>query len=174
MLCNCGSSNKYKKLDSKLEKKMIEMKRNASGQSNFRSFDSIILRFPQFRDGLRNLRGVFDQYGGLQLVLLFSSLRFILEFYHKFTLFSLLDEDSNGTIDREELNKCLEKLQLRLKKEEVEDLFHSCDIDGSEGIQFNEFIVLLCLIYLLIKRSSSPDNVSTINLIYVSFPLFRT
>ncbi|XP_012455278.1 probable calcium-binding protein CML22 [Gossypium raimondii] len=130
MLCNYGSSNKYKKLDSKLERKMIEMKRSASGQSNFKSIDSIILRFPQFREGLRNLRGVFEQY----------------------------DEDSNGTIDREELNRCLEKLQLHFTKEEVEDLFHSCDIDGSEGIQFNEFIVLLCLIYLLMKPSSSPDN----------------
>ncbi|XVE81372.1 hypothetical protein DITRI_Ditri15bG0058200 [Diplodiscus trichospermus] len=130
MLCSCGSPNKYKKLDSKLERKMIEMKRNASGQSNFKSIDSIIMRFPQFRDGLRNLRGVFEQY----------------------------DEDSNGTIDREELTKCLEKLQLRMTKEEVEELFRSCDIDGSEGIQFNEFIVLLCLIYLLMKPSSSPDN----------------
>ncbi|XWS35128.1 hypothetical protein CRYUN_Cryun21dG0099600 [Craigia yunnanensis] len=132
MLCHCGSPNKYKKLDSKLERKMIEMKIGASGQSNFKSIDSIILKFPQFREGLRNLRGVFEQY----------------------------DEDSNGTIDREELNKCLEKLQLRLTKEEVEDLFRSCDIDGSEDIQFNEFIVLLCLIYLLMKPSS-PDAVST-------------
>ncbi|XP_021290974.1 probable calcium-binding protein CML22 isoform X2 [Herrania umbratica] len=130
MLCHCGSPNKYKKLDSKLERKMIEMKRSASGQSNFKSIDSIIVRFPQFRDGLKNLRGVFEQY----------------------------DEDSNGTIDREELNKCLEKLQFHQTKEEVEDLFHSCDIDGSQGIQFNEFIVLLCLIYLLMKPSSSPDT----------------
>ncbi|OMO93022.1 Calcium-binding EF-hand [Corchorus capsularis] len=130
MLCNCGSTNKYKKLDSKLERKMIEMKRSGSGQSNFKSIDSIILRFPQFKDGLKNLRGIFEQY----------------------------DEDSNGTIDREELNKCLEKLQLHLTKEEVEDLFNSCDIDGSQGIQFNEFIVLLCLIYLLMKPSTSPDT----------------
>ncbi|GMI69964.1 hypothetical protein like AT3G24110 [Hibiscus trionum] len=130
MLCNCGSPNKYKKLDLKLEKKMIEMKRSSSGQSNFKSIDSIILRFPQFRDGFRNLRGVFEQY----------------------------DEDSNGTIDRKELNKCLEELQVGMTKEEVEDLFRSCDIDGSEGIQFKEFIALLCLIYLLMKPSSSPDN----------------
>ncbi|XP_022723063.1 probable calcium-binding protein CML22 [Durio zibethinus] len=135
MLCNCGPSNNYKKLDSKLERKMIEIKRSASGQCNFKSIDRIILRFPQFRDGLRNLRSVFEQY----------------------------DEDSDGTIDREELNKCLEKLQLRLTKEEVEDLFRSCDIDRSEGIQFNEFIVLLCLIYLLMKPSSSPDNLSTMD-----------
>ena len=78
MLCHCGSPNKYKKLDSKLEIKMIEMKRGASGQSNFKSIDSIILKFPQFRDGLRNLRGVFEQYGGLQQVYSTSSLRFYL------------------------------------------------------------------------------------------------
>ncbi|XVF38013.1 hypothetical protein REPUB_Repub20aG0061200 [Reevesia pubescens] len=101
-------------------------------QNRRHALQFIILRFPQFRDGLRNLRGVFEQY----------------------------DEDSNGTIDREELNKCFEKLQLRLTKEEVEDLFCSCDIDGSQRIQFNEFIVLLCLIYLLMKPSSSPDTVS--------------
>lgn len=79
---------------------------------------------------------------------------------------SLIDEDSNGTIDREELKKCLQKLQLHLTEEEVEDLFHSCDIDGSEGIQFNEFIVLLCLIYLL-KEPSSNHTVLTINFISV-------
>lgn len=40
-------------------------------------------------------------------------------------------------------------------------------MDGSEGIQFNEFIVLLCLIYLLKDQpsSSSSQNVSTINLV---------
>ncbi|XP_050374639.1 probable calcium-binding protein CML22 [Argentina anserina] len=121
MLCCRGTANKYSSLDAKLEKRMVEFKRSSSGQSNFRSIDSIILRFPQFREELKNIRNVFDLY----------------------------DEDSNGTIDREELKKCLQKLQLHLTAEEIEDLFHSCDMDGSEGIQFNEFIVLLCLIYLL-------------------------
>ncbi|GLT68620.1 hypothetical protein SLA2020_408310 [Shorea laevis] len=133
MLCGCGSLEKYKRLDEKLERKMIEVRRTASGHANFKSINSIIMRFPQFKEGLKNLRGAFEQY----------------------------DEDSNGTIDKEELKKCLEKLQLNLKEEEVEDLFHSCDIDGSEGIQFNEFIVLLCLIYLLMKPASSPDTAST-------------
>ena len=32
-------------------------------------------------------------------------------------------------------------------------------MDEKEGIQFNEFIVLLCLLYLLIDSSSSSDNV---------------
>lgn len=134
MLCCRGSPNKYSRLDAKLEKKIVEVKRGSSGQSNFKSIDSIILRFPQFREELKNIRNVFDQY----------------------------DEDSNGTIDREELKKCLQKLQLHLTAEEIEDLFHSCDIDGSEGIQFNEFIVLLCLIYLL-KEPSSTHTTSKID-----------
>ncbi|XWS09137.1 hypothetical protein CRYUN_Cryun40dG0060200 [Craigia yunnanensis] len=125
MLCNRGSSNKYTKLDSKLERKMIETKRSASGQSNFKSMDSIILRFPQFRDGMRNLRGVFEQYA----------------------------ENSNGTIDCEELNKCLEKLQLCLRI-----CFIPVTLTGVKGYKLNDFIILLCIVYLLMKPSTSPDN----------------
>ncbi|KAG7018862.1 putative calcium-binding protein CML22 [Cucurbita argyrosperma subsp. argyrosperma] len=127
-LC-CSSSNKYNRIDEKLGRKMVEVKRNLAGHDNFKSLNGIILRFPQFREGLQNIRGVFEQY----------------------------DEDSNGSIDREELKKCLQQLQMHMNEDEVEDLFHSCDIDGSSGIQFNEFIVLLCLIYLL-KDQHSPTK----------------
>lgn len=65
------------------------------------------------------------------------------------------DEDSNGYIDRDELKKCLETLQLHLTEKEIKDLFQSCDVNGDEGIEFKEFIVLLCLIYLLMEPSSS-------------------
>ncbi|KAJ7957723.1 Calcium-dependent protein kinase [Quillaja saponaria] len=110
---------------------MVEIKRLSSARDNFKSINSIIMRFPQFKEGLKNIRGAFEQY----------------------------DEDSNGVIDLEELKRCLKKLQINLPEEEIEDIFHSCDIDGSEGIQFNEFIVLLCLIYLL-KEPSSPHITS--------------
>lgn len=90
-----------------------------------------------------------------------------LRFKEKWLFLSLslfhVDEDSNGTIDYEELKKCLQKLQLHLLEEEIKDLFHSCDMDESKGIQFNEFIVLLCLIYLL-KEPSSSNTVITIKL----------
>ncbi|CAK9318860.1 unnamed protein product [Citrullus colocynthis] len=125
----CSSSNKYNRLDAKLGRKMVEVKRNLAGHDNFKSLNGIILRFPQFKEILQNIRGVFEQY----------------------------DEDSNGSIDREELKKCLQQLQMHMTEDEVEDLFHSCDIDGSAGIQFNEFIVLLCLIYLL-KDEHSPTK----------------
>ncbi|KAI9114974.1 hypothetical protein K1719_013987 [Acacia pycnantha] len=124
------TANKYKKLDRKLERKIVEINRSSAGQRNFKSIDSVVMRFPQIREGLKSLKGIFEEY----------------------------DEDSNGSIDYNELKKCFEQLQVHLPEEEIKDLFHYCDIDGSKGIQFNEFIGLLCLIYLLEEHSSS-DNV---------------
>ncbi|XP_058093634.1 probable calcium-binding protein CML22 isoform X2 [Magnolia sinica] len=138
LLSHWNSSNKYKRLDPELEWKISEAikQRASSGPNTFRSINSIILRFPQFKQGLRNIRSVFKEY----------------------------DEDSNGTIDHEELKKCLQKLQLHLTEKEVYDLYHSCDVDGNEGIQFNEFVVLLCLIYLLMEPSTAPSTTSRMGL----------
>ncbi|XP_052189728.1 probable calcium-binding protein CML22 isoform X2 [Diospyros lotus] len=124
--------NNYKRLDAKLERKMMEVKKSTSGTNSFKSINGIILRFPQIKEGLKDIRGVFQQY----------------------------DEDSNGTIDHEELKKCLKKLQLHLTEKEIDDLFYYCDVDGSAGIQFKEFIVLLCLIYLLMDHLHSPHTTS--------------
>ncbi|KAK6914278.1 EF-hand domain, partial [Dillenia turbinata] len=134
VLCWRSSLNKYKNLDAKLESKVMEIKRGASGQKKFRSFNSIILKFPQYKEGLRNIRSVFDEY----------------------------DEDSNGAIDFDEFNKCLNKLQVHLTDKEAKDLYDSCDIDNRHGIQFNEFIVLLCLVYLLMEPFSSTETISRI------------
>lgn len=79
------------------------------------------------------------------------------------------DEDSNGTIDHGELKKCFQKLQLHLTEKEIDDLYHSCDVDGNEGIQFTEFVVLLCLIYLLGKPAIAPNDVSTTCLTLIRF-----
>jgi len=75
-----------------------------------------------------------------------------------------IDEDSNESIEPHELKTFLEDLQLHLPENEIENIFQYCDIDGSKGIQFNEFIVLLCLIHILTEPLSS-DNVFFINLI---------
>ncbi|KAL3506391.1 hypothetical protein ACH5RR_031773 [Cinchona calisaya] len=132
MFCCRSSENKYERLDSKLEKKMMEIKKSGSGQNRFRSIDSIIMKFPQLKEGLKEIRHVFEQ----------------------------CDEDKNATIDREELKKCLQKLQLTIREEEIDELFYSCDINESEGIQLNAFIVLLCLIYFLTDCSSSSHSTS--------------
>lgn len=69
------------------------------------------------------------------------------------------DEDCSGSIDREELQRCLQKLHLNVTEEEIDDLFCACDIDESEGIQLNEFTVLLCLFYFLTDSSASSHSV---------------
>ncbi|XAR48836.1 hypothetical protein NMG60_11031798 [Bertholletia excelsa] len=132
ILCCHKPPNKYKKLDSKLERKMSEIWRSSSGNTSFRSINSVILRFPEIKEGLKDIKSVFEQY----------------------------DEDSNGTIDYEELKKCLEKLQVHLTEKEIDELFHSCDVDGYEEIQFKEFLVLLCLVYFLTDHATSPQTIS--------------
>lgn len=90
----CHSRNRYERLDSKLEKKMIEVKqRSTSGNSKFRSINSIILRFPQFREGLHEIRDVFRQYGKFHKILIlvhyFSVFLFVNSF-HLWVLYIIL------------------------------------------------------------------------------------
>ncbi|KAH0980873.1 hypothetical protein GBA52_008050, partial [Prunus armeniaca] len=65
------------------------------------------------------------------------------------TLQSTYIHDSNGAIDQEEMKKCFYKLEVSFIDEEIRDLFEACDINEDMGITFNEFIVLICLVYLL-------------------------
>nr|CAB3463910.1 unnamed protein product [Digitaria exilis] len=109
-----------KDLDGKVAAALRERAR--SRQRTFRSVNSITMRLPRFKDGLRDIKDVFDQY----------------------------DEDSDGTIDNEELRRCLGKLQVHMSDREADDVHRYCDIDSRRnGIQFQEFAVLLCLLYLL-------------------------
>ncbi|PWA87728.1 EF-hand domain pair [Artemisia annua] len=133
MLRCCNSTNGYERLDSELERKMIEVKkRYVLANSSIRSINSIILKFPQFRQGLEEIRGVFRQF----------------------------DVDSNGTIDRDELRKCLHKFQIDCTEDEINELFESCNLGRNKGMKLNEFIVVLCLIYLLTCTSSSNHTVT--------------
>ncbi|XP_061355768.1 probable calcium-binding protein CML22 isoform X2 [Gastrolobium bilobum] len=129
IICGIGKPSKKKSLDGKLERKIAELKRHKFGQSRLKSIDSIVILFPMFKERLKTLRGMFEQY----------------------------DEDSTGSIEPSELKRFLEHLQLHLPEKDIEDLFHYCDIDGSKGIQFNEFIALLCLIHI-IQEPPSSDN----------------
>ncbi|KAJ4975436.1 hypothetical protein NE237_000542 [Protea cynaroides] len=108
--------------ETKLEVKMAEaMQRRASEGTGIRSFNSIILKFSKIDESLRKCKTIFEQF----------------------------DEDSNGTIEPEELRHCFDKLEISFTEEEICDLFEACDIGENMGMKFNEFIVLLCLVYLL-------------------------
>lgn len=107
---------------SKLEAEMVNaMQRRAAEGSSMKSFNSLILKFPKIDENLRKCRSIFQQF----------------------------DEDSNGAIDQEELKHCFIKLEISFTEDEISDLFEACDINKDMGMKFNEFIVLLCLVYLL-------------------------
>ncbi|KAL7217670.1 hypothetical protein ACSBR2_011000 [Camellia fascicularis] len=117
-----GDSPKCCIIETKLETKMVEaMQRRASEGSSMKSFNRIILKFPKIDESLRKCKDIFQQF----------------------------DEDANGAIDPQELRRCFHKLEINFTEEEINDLFEACDINDHMGMKFNEFIVLLCLVYLL-------------------------
>ncbi|PNX73569.1 putative calcium-binding protein CML22-like [Trifolium pratense] len=130
VICCMSEPSEKKSLEKKLEKKIAEIRRNKFGQTKLKSVDSIVMLFPMFKERLKTLRAMFEEY----------------------------DEDSNGSIEPHELKTFLEDLQLHLQENEIETIFQYCDIDGSKGIQFNEFIVLLCLLHILTEPLSSNNS----------------
>ncbi|KAL1370507.1 hypothetical protein HN51_000763 [Arachis hypogaea] len=106
----------------KIENKIVEamQKRETKGCS-VKSFNTIILKFPKIDESFRKCKAIFEQF----------------------------DEDSNGVIDREELKNSFSKLEISITEEDLNDLFEACDVNEHMGMKFSEFIVLLCLVYLL-------------------------
>ncbi|CAN1175895.1 hypothetical protein LINPERHAP2_LOCUS32198 [Linum perenne] len=77
MFDHLGSTNKYKRQDTKLEKKIIEIKRASStaaapGPKTFKSINTIIMGFPQFKEQLKDINGVFEQFGNKKVSFFFS------------------------------------------------------------------------------------------------------
>lgn len=72
------------------------------------------------------------------------------------------DVDANGAIDPQELKHCFDKLEITFSEDEISDLFEACDINENMGMKFNEFIVLLCLVYLLKEDPAAIHAVSRI------------
>lgn len=117
----------------KLEAKIFEAVRRREVQgSSTKAFNSIILKFPKIDASFRKCRSTFEEF----------------------------DEDGNGSIDPEELKRCFHKLEINFTDEEVDDLFEECDINEDMRINFNEFIVLLCLVYLLHKVPDAQHSTS--------------
>ncbi|XP_057785269.1 probable calcium-binding protein CML21 isoform X3 [Salvia miltiorrhiza] len=119
----------------KVEAKIIEavQRREVLG-SSMTAFNSIILKFPKIDESFRKCRSTFEEF----------------------------DEDGNGSIDPQELKNCFHKLQINFTDEEIDDLFEECDINDDMRITFNEFIVLLCLVYLLQKDPAAENCKSQI------------
>ncbi|XP_009406355.2 probable calcium-binding protein CML22 isoform X2 [Musa acuminata AAA Group] len=129
-----SSSIKHRKDHQNLKRRLLEAmkQRGYSNQNTFRSINSIIMWFPHFKEGLQNIKNIFEKY----------------------------DEDSNGTMDHEDLKKCLRMLQIQLSEKDIDRLYHYCGMDENKGIQYHEFIVLLCFAYLLAGPDSATNNMS--------------
>ncbi|KAH9311412.1 hypothetical protein KI387_026447, partial [Taxus chinensis] len=108
---------------SNLELKMVEVtkKRAASGERSLKSFNSVIMKFPKIDESFKKLKSVFQK----------------------------IDDDSNGTIDLDELKRGFQELHISFTDKEMKELYQECDMNESKGIDFKEFIVLLALVYLL-------------------------
>ncbi|XP_020276956.1 probable calcium-binding protein CML21 isoform X2 [Asparagus officinalis] len=125
-----SGSTEQSVLVSKLEAKMVEaMRERALKGTSMKSFNSIILKFPKIDESLRKCKTIFQEF----------------------------DEDSNGTIDKQELHHCFKKLEINFSEDETDDLFEACDMNEDMGINFNEFIVLICLVYLLKEPSAAQE-----------------
>lgn len=58
-------------------------------------------------------------------------------------LFKKMDRDNSGVIDKRELQKMLEELEVHLTEKELTQLFRQYDQDGSGEIDFSEFLSLV-------------------------------
>ncbi|GER56988.1 calcium-dependent protein kinase family protein [Striga asiatica] len=117
---------------SKLDAKIIEaLRRREVKGSSIKSFNTIILKFPKIDESFRKCKTTFEEF----------------------------DEDGNGAIDPEELKRCFRKLEFNFSDEEIKELFEACDINEDMRMKFNEFIVLLCLVYLLKEDQPSQQAI---------------
>jgi calcium-binding protein CML len=66
VICCMSEQSEKKSLEKKLEKKIAEIRRNKFGQTKLKSVDSIIMLFPMFKERLKTLRAMFEEYGKLQ------------------------------------------------------------------------------------------------------------
>ncbi|XP_065052372.1 uncharacterized protein LOC135681710 [Rhopilema esculentum] len=58
-------------------------------------------------------------------------------------IFHMFDSNGGGTIRSEDLDHALRSVNIRLPKEEVNELFDGMDVDGNGEIDFDEFIRLV-------------------------------
>ncbi|KAL6553345.1 hypothetical protein OROGR_007187 [Orobanche gracilis] len=140
----------------KLEDEIIEaVKRRESRGCSIKSFNSIILKFPRIDESFRKCKSTFEEFdvyafmvaNGLRLesriLIKLSRIR-----SRSWWLKTLTTADTSNF-----------ELELNFTDEEIDDLFAACDINEDMRMKFNEFIVLLCLVYLLKEDQTNQHSI---------------
>lgn len=64
-------------------------------------------------------------------------------------IYTELDKDGNGTLDLDEVQEAIRRLEMRLSREEFLNLIELSDLDGKTGLSIKEFIVCLAFGYII-------------------------
>lgn len=107
---------------SRLDEEVLQAlaRRAEEGRKLPSSFDTFVLKFPVIAKQLRRTRQAFDKY----------------------------DRDHSLTIDIKELENCFRDLDVLSSPAELREYFTEADVDHNQTIDFMEFILALCLVYL--------------------------
>jgi Ca2+-binding EF-hand superfamily protein len=73
--------------------------------------------------------------------------------YFCFSLFRILDDDSNRKLNMDEFKKGISEYGLNLSKPEIEQLFRQFDVDNNGSIDFDEFLRRLRVCFTLCERN---------------------
>ncbi len=93
---------------------------NDNNAKKMMNFDKILLKFPRIQEVLIKTGKLFDS----------------------------MDADHNGSLDVDELQEAMEKLNVSMSKEDVEDLFKHSDVKGDSKMNKKEFLVCLSTGYV--------------------------
>jgi calcium-binding protein CML len=97
---------------------------NSSGGSpKVKNLNSILMKFPQIKDGFEMLRSVFES----------------------------VDTDHSGDIDFQEWSEAMEQhgLHIDIPEEHQLNVWREADVDGNNLIDFKEFVVVMSFLYLM-------------------------
>jgi len=76
--------------------------------------------------------------------------------------FDIFDHDGGGDINTNELGRVMKLLGQSPSKEELDEIVHAVDVDGSGSIDFDEFLIMMVMQLKEENKSASDEEVKEI------------
>lgn len=115
-------------------KKRVERQHNQESPK-VKNLNSILMKFPQIKEGFEKMRSVFDS----------------------------VDTDQSGDIDYQEWSDAMDQhgLSVEIPEDQALQVWREADVDGNNLIDFKEFVVVMSFLYLMdyvaVDNTSSPS-----------------